>query len=265
MTNPSVYPIDILHKYQILQMFQILNKKKFLVDYLGHFVDIHSHILPGLDDGAKNISDSLDLINGFNEIGITHIITTPHVSQNYYPNTDEIIHCAHNQVQNQLLELGLRHIALESSSEYMIDPNFENLLDQKHIAPIRNKFLLVEMPFLQTPINFDQAIFKIATKGYNPILAHPERYFFLHSNYKKYQDFKSKGIFLQLNLLSLSNYYGKQVSKIAEKLLMDNHIDFAGTDIHNVRQLELLKDIKLSNSTLNKLMPILNRNVETFY
>lgn len=246
-------------------MFQILNKKNFLVDYLGQFVDIHSHILPGIDDGAKDISDSMDIIKGFNEIGITHMITTPHVNQNYYPNTAESIHTAHNKVQNQLLHLGLKQIALESSSEYMIDANFENLLDQKLIAPIRNKFLLVEMPFLQTPINFDQAIFKMATKGYNPILAHPERYFFLHSNYKKYQDFKSKGIFLQLNLLSLSNYYGKQVSKIAEKLLMDNHIDFAGTDIHNVKQLELLKGIKLSNSTLNKLIPILNRNLEIFY
>ena len=246
-------------------MFQILNKKIFLVDYLGHFVDIHSHILPGIDDGAKDISDSLDIINGFNEIGITHIITTPHVNQNYYPNTTESIHTAHNQVKNQLLHLGLKHIVLESSSEYMIDSNFEILLDQKHIAPIRNKFLLVEMPFLQSPINFDRAIFKIATKGYNPILAHPERYFFLHSNYKKYHDYKTKGIFLQLNLLSLSNYYGKQVSKIAQKLLMDNHIDFAGTDIHNVKQIELLKDIKLSNGTLNKLIPILNRNVEIFY
>jgi|TARA_R110000796_G_scaffold85319_2_gene185207 tyrosine-protein phosphatase YwqE len=246
-------------------MFQILNKKIFLVDYLGHFVDIHSHILPGIDDGAKDISDSLDIINGFNEIGITQIITTPHVNQNYYPNTAESIHSAHNQVQNKLLDLDLKHIALESSSEYMIDSNFENLLDQKLIAPIRNKFLLMEMPFLQSPINFDQAIFKIATKGYNPILAHPERYFFLHSNYKKYHDYKTKGIFLQLNLLSLSNYYGKQVSKIAQKLLMDNHIDFAGTDIHNVKQIELLKDIKLSNGTLNKLIPILNRNVEIFY
>ena len=246
-------------------MFQILNKKIFLADYLGHFVDIHSHILPGLDDGAQDVTDSLDLINGFNEIGITHIITTPHVNQNNYPNTGEYIHSAHNQVKNQLLQLGLKHIALEYSSEYMIDANFENLLDQKLISPIRNEFLLIEMPFLQTPINFDQATFKIATKGYYPILAHPERYFFLHNNYKKYHDLKSKGIYLQLNLLSLGNYYGRQVSKIAEKLLEDNYIDFAGTDIHNVQQLELLKDIKLSNHMLNKLIPILHKNLETFY
>ncbi|SMG20044.1 tyrosine-protein phosphatase [Arenibacter troitsensis] len=246
-------------------MFQILIKKNFLVDYLGNFVDIHNHILPGLDDGAKDISDSLAIIKGFNEIGITHIITTPHVNQNFYPNTTESIRTAYNLVQDELLHLGLKHIALESSSEYMIDSNFENLLEQKLIAPIRNKFLLVEMPFLQIPINFDQATFTIATKGYNPILAHPERYFFLHSNYNKYGEFKSKGISLQLNLLSLGNYYGKQVSKIAKKLLMDDYIDFAGTDIHNVNQLKFLKDIKLCNRTLNKLIPILNRNVETFY
>ncbi|WP_246474410.1 tyrosine-protein phosphatase [Arenibacter arenosicollis] len=242
-----------------------MNKRKFLVDYLGHFVDIHNHILPGIDDGAENTTDSLNIIKGFDEIGISHIITTPHVSQNYYPNTSESINSAHKKVQNELLNLGMKHIALESSSEYMIDSNFENLLDQKMFMPIRNKFLLVEIPFLQTPINFDQAIFKIAARGYFPILAHPERYFFLHTDYRKYHDFKSKGIFLQLNLLSLSNYYGKQVFKIAEKLLLDNYIDFAGTDIHNVQQLELLKNIKLSNSTLNRLIPILNRNVETFY
>lgn len=246
-------------------MFQILIKKNFLVDYLGHFVDIHSHILPGLDDGAKNITDSINIIKGFNEIGITHFITTPHVNENYYPNTYESIHSAHNEVQNKLLHLDLKHIALESSSEYMIDSNFESLLDQKLISPIRNKFLLVEMPFFQSPINFDQAIFKIAAKGYYPILAHPERYFFLHTNYKKYQDFKTKGVFLQLNLLSLSDYYGKQVTKMAKKLLEDKCIDFAGTDIHNLYQLELLTNIQLSNSTLNRLIPILNKNVETFY
>jgi tyrosine-protein phosphatase YwqE len=105
----------------------------------------------------------------------------------------------------------------------------------------------------------------MSAKGYYPILAHPERYFFLHGDYKKYHDFKSKGIFLQLNLLSLGDYYGKQVSKIVEKLLEDNYIDFAGTDIHNVHQLELLKNIKLSNKSLNRLIPILNRNIEIFY
>ncbi|MEQ8420318.1 MAG: CpsB/CapC family capsule biosynthesis tyrosine phosphatase, partial [Arenibacter algicola] len=124
-------------------MFQIINKQNFLADYLGHFVDIHNHILPGLDDGAQNMTDSLNLIKGFNEIGISHIITTPHISQNYYPNTSETIHSAHNKVRNELLELGLKHISLESSSENMIDANFENLLDQKLIAPIRNKFLLI--------------------------------------------------------------------------------------------------------------------------
>jgi tyrosine-protein phosphatase YwqE len=249
----------------MLKMFQIINKKKFLVDYLGHFVDIHNHILPGLDDGAQNITESLSLIHGFNEIGISHFITTPHISQNYYPNTSETIHSAHNKVQNALLQLGMKHIALESSSENMIDSNFDNLLDQKLISPIRNKFILVEMPFIQSPINFDQATFKITTKGYYPILAHPERYFFLHGNYKKYQDFRSRGIFLQLNLLSLGDYYGKSVTKMAEKLLEDNYIDFAGTDLHNVQQLELLKNITLSNRTLNRIIPILNRNVETFY
>tara|TARA_R110002020_G_scaffold164412_5_gene351095 strand:+ start:2323 stop:3063 length:741 start_codon:yes stop_codon:yes gene_type:complete len=246
-------------------MFQIINKQNFLADYLGHFVDIHNHILPGLDDGAQNMTDSLNLIKGFNEIGISNIITTPHISQNYYPNTSETIHSAHNKVRNELLELGLKHISLESSSENMIDANFENLLDQKLIAPIRNKFLLIEMPFIQTPINFDHATFKMSAKGYYPILAHPERYFFLHGDYKKYHDFISKGIFLQLNLLSLGDYYGKKVSKIVEKLLEDNYIDFAGTDIHNVHQLELLKNIKLSNKSLNRLIPILNRNIEIFY
>ena len=110
-------------------MFYFFQKKKFLVDSLENFIDIHNHILPGIDDGAKTVEDSINIIKGFADFGVTTFIATPHIIHNYYPNTTESIRTAHNLVQDELLHLGLKHIALESSSEYMIDSNFENLLE----------------------------------------------------------------------------------------------------------------------------------------
>ncbi|MGP1993452.1 tyrosine-protein phosphatase [Zobellia laminariae] len=246
-------------------MFHFFNKKKFLVDYLDGFIDIHNHILPGIDDGAKTVDESIALIRSFSEFGVKHFIATPHIMSNYYPNTRETIGASLTELKNALLHNGLKDVSVEASAEHMIDDNFENLLENEGIMPLKKDYLLVEMSYLQPPINFEEAIIKTASKRFFPILAHPERYGFLHHRKKRYQEYKDNGILFQMNLLSLSEYYGKEVPKVAVELLENGLIDFVASDVHNMTQLNALKKLTLSKKMIEQLLPLINNTIQTFY
>lgn len=246
-------------------MFEFFSKKKFLIDYLESFVDMHNHILPGIDDGAKTVGESIELIKSFSEFGVNNFIGTPHIMDNYYLNTSRTIHTSLEELKKGLFENDLKHISFDVAAEHMIDSNFENLLDKGEMMPLRKNYLLVEMSYLQPSINFEEAIQKIASKRFFPILAHPERYNFLQLKSSKFQNYKKKGILFQMNLLSLSEYYGKDVQKKALHLLDEGLIDFAASDVHNMNQLKCLKEIKLSNSQLKLVHPIIDRTIQSFY
>src|SRR5690606_1413572 len=247
-------------------MVEIFLKKKFLVDNLFGLVDIHNHILPGIDDGAKTVEDSLDMIRGFSQIGVTHFICTPHIMHHHYDNTPETIKGAHELLLESMENTELSEIKLDFAAEHMIDDNFEAILEKGEVLGLNRQHLLIEMSYLQPALNFDLAVEKIFSKNYFPVLAHPERYMYFHQKYGKYAKMKAKGIKFQLNLMSLSaDSYGSGVQKVAQKLLQDDLVDFVGSDIHNVQQLERLKEIKLNNGVLNRLMPIIEHTIETFY
>tara|TARA_R110002051_G_scaffold199868_1_gene266865 strand:- start:4992 stop:5729 length:738 start_codon:yes stop_codon:yes gene_type:complete len=245
-------------------MFHIFNKKKFLIDYLGHFVDIHNHILPGIDDGAKNTNESVELLKGFSEIGIERFIATPHIMDNYYPNSPDTIQNSLDLLKNELLKKNLTNITINAAAEHMIDANFEDLLDKEEVMPIHNSYLLVEMSYLQSSINFDEAISRIGAKRYFPILAHPERYSYLH-NTSKYETYKQNGILFQVNLLSLGTYYGSSVKKVAIELIEKKQVDFIASDVHNLNHLNELKKIKVSQKEIDLLLPIIDHTIYTFY
>ncbi|MCM4172533.1 histidinol phosphatase [Arenibacter sp. TNZ] len=246
-------------------MFHFFSKKKFLIDYLVDFVDIHNHILPGIDDGAKTVDESIALIKGFSEFGIKKFISTPHIMHNYYPNDYDTIHTAHGKVQDGLLTEGMKDITLDVAAEHMIDANFDYILENDKVMPLRNRYLLIEMSYLQPPINFDDAIQNIATHRYFPILAHPERYSFLQLNSSKFGKFKENGILLQMNLLSLGQFYGKDVQKKAHKLLQSGLIDYVASDVHNHQQLQSIKELQLSTSLLKLLFPVIEKTIYDFY
>ena len=246
-------------------MFHIFSKKKFLVDYLQNFVDIHNHILPGIDDGAKNVQESIDLIRGFKELGITNLVATPHIMSNLYPNTKETIATSMDLLTNEMLANDLKDISIEAAAEHMIDDNFEDLLLSGEIMPMRKNYLLVEMSYLQASINFDDAIQNIMKKGFFPILAHPERYGYWHTNKANYSKHKKKGVQYQLNLLSLSDYYGPEVHKMALSLLDHGHFDYMASDLHSLEQLEYLKEIKIKPNLLESIIPIINNTITKFY
>jgi protein-tyrosine phosphatase len=246
-------------------MFEFFSKKKFLIDYLENFVDMHNHILPGIDDGSKTVEESIALIKSFSEFGVQNFIATPHIMDNYYPNTSETIHSSLDELKKGLFDNELKHISFDVAAEHMIDANFESLLDRSEMMPLRKNYLLVEMSYLQPSINFEEAIQKIASKRYFPILAHPERYNFLQLKSSEYKKYKKQGILFQMNLLSLSEFYGRDVQKKALHLLDEGLIDFVASDVHNMNQLQSLRDIKVTNTQIEALLPIIDRTIQTFY
>lgn len=246
-------------------MFDFFIKKERLVDHLWGLVDIHNHILPGVDDGAKTIDESIKLLKGFSEFGINRFICTPHIMHNYYPNTPESILESFMILKESLPFNELDKVSLEMAAEHMIDDNFEFLLENDQVMKLGKYHLLIEMSFLQPPINFNTALDKIISKGLFPILAHPERYLFMSSTSKRLMGYREKGALFQLNLLSLTDYYGNDVHVKAIKLLENNLIDFVGSDVHNLLQLNCLKEAILTKKVSKLLYPIINRTIEEFY
>lgn len=235
------------------------------MDYLGNFVDMHNHILPGIDDGAEDIDDSIALLKGFREFGINRFVATPHIMNNLYPNDAGTINAALKSLEDALIQNDLKEVNISAAAEHMIDDTFIGNVSEEKVLPIRGAYLLVEMSYLQRPLNFKEAIIKVASSGLFPILAHPERYIFLHRRTNSYKRYRDRGILMQLNLLSLGEFYGKEVQKIAHKLLEEGLIDIVASDIHNLRQLQELKELKVSEKAIRKLLPIIGNTIQTFY
>jgi protein-tyrosine phosphatase len=236
-------------------------KKKIpLTDFFtDRFVDIHSHLLPGIDDGAKDMDTSIALLLKMASYGIKNFITTPHVLGSVYPNSSEVIKQQLAAVKKELEKRKIKGISIQAAAEYMLDEEFSALLDQKDILVLKDNYILVEMSYFSAPLNLYELLFKIQLKGYKPVLAHPERYHFYHTDFKNYYQLKQAGCLFQLNLLSLTAQYGKGVQKTSEKLLKENLYDFVGTDTHHQNHLALLPKIG-TKKTLAKIKHLLNNN-----
>lgn len=238
-----------------------LKKKKIpLTEFFpNNFVDIHSHLLPGIDDGAKDLNQSIALIKKMRSFGIKNLITTPHVLGDVYPNSSQTIKDKLLVVQNELKSQNLNDVSIHAAAEYMMDEQFSILLENDDILPIKDNYILVEMSYFNAPFNLYEIIFEIQLKGYKPILAHPERYNFYHTDFENYYKLKKAGCLFQLNLLSLTQQYGKNVQKVSDQLLQENMYDFVGTDTHHNNHLELLKQIGLEK-TRKKVAHLLENN-----
>ena len=216
------------------------------LSWLG--VDMHSHLIPGIDDGSPDIATSLELIRGLHKIGYRKLITTPHVLWEVYPNTSEIITQGLGTLQKAVEEEGI-DVQLHAAAEYFIDEYFEQQLkNKKPLLPISGNKVLVEFSMITAPMDLQQVLFEMQIQGYQPVIAHPERYIYLAQRKHFFDELKSTGSYFQLNLLSLTGYYGKSVQELAEYLLKGNYYSFAGTDLHGDRHLSALQ--KLSSSSL---------------
>ena len=226
-------------------MFDFLKRKKdFLIELLPIVTDLHSHILPGIDDGSPDIETSLQLIKGIHALGIRKSIATPHIISDLYRNTPEIINAALAEVK-LACEAENIDIEISAAAEYMLDDYFLHLLRQPEpLLTLHNNYILTEQSFATPTENLHHIAFEIITVGYKPIMAHPERYHFYHQNYDAYRKLKDMGFLLQVNLLSLVGYYGKPVYKAAKYLFENNLADLVGTDMHHERHLEALQNEK---------------------
>ncbi|GAB3320380.1 capsular polysaccharide biosynthesis protein [Larkinella ripae] len=208
--------------------------------FLG--VDIHSHLIPGIDDGVADTETALACLRAFEELGYKKVITTPHVLRDYYPNSSDTIRRGLNELRQAMAETDLT-IQVEAAAEYLIDDHFMTLLQNNDLLTFGPNYVLVELSFANAPLNLDDIIFQIQTKGYQPILAHPERYAYLKDQTDRLRKLKEKGCLLQLNLFSLIGQYGGRAQQQARELLSESLIDFVGSDLHRLRDAEKLTQL----------------------
>lgn len=230
-------------------MFNIFKKSgKAIPDLSFISVDMHSHLLPGLDDGLKELQQSIHFIKQLNELGYKKLICTPHILSDLYPNTRETILPKLDLVREALVKENIP-VQVEAAAEYMIDHDFSLLVGKSKrddLMTINKRYILIEMSYLAPSPNFEAVIFEIRMLGLTPILAHPERYSYFHRQFEQYDRFKELGCKLQVNLLSLSGGYGPDVKKAAEKLFKKGMVDFLGTDMHHERHLSGVHEMAAS-------------------
>jgi protein-tyrosine phosphatase len=224
--------------------------------FLG--ADIHSHFIPGIDDGAQNMEETLQMLKAMQEMGFKKIVTTPHIMIDMYPNTQEKIAAGLADVRAALAAEGLT-IELAAAAEYFIDETFIDRAFERPMLTITGKEVLVEFSSYTEPPMLKQALFKMVTSGYRPIIAHPERYNYFHNDFDRFADFKDRGCLLQLNLMSLAGFYGPNIKKTAEALLEQGMYDYCGTDIHNQKHVDCIRSL-LQNKVIVQLSEYPFRN-----
>jgi tyrosine-protein phosphatase YwqE len=237
-------------------MFSIFKKKSAVnVDLSALATDMHSHLLPGIDDGSPDDATSLVLMKGLQQLGYRRFITTPHIMWDVHQNDATSIGNAHKQLQLALQQDGL-NTPIRAAAEYFLDDHFDRLLEQNiPLLTIKDNWVLVEFSFVAPPRNVKETLFALQIKGYRPILAHPERYSYLVSNKAVYDELKEAGCFFQLNLLSLTGYYGKGTNDLANYLIKKKYVDLVGTDLHHERHLDALRS---SSSLMNGVKSLLD-------
>lgn len=233
-----------------MSLFKNIFKKKeqwvpFDLSFLVN--DIHSHLIPGIDDGSKSLDDSIVLSKGLEELGYKKAITTPHIMSDFYRNTPSIIKNGLTEIEQPLKDNNI-NLDINVGAEYYIDFDFIKKIGKEELLTFGDNYILVEFSFVDTPRGINEAFFELQVNGYKPILAHPERYMYWHSDPKKLFELKDRDVLFQLNLLSLSGYYGKGAEIMGETLIKNSMIDWLGTDLHNQHQLQLLKNYKLKEN-----------------
>lgn len=210
--------------------------------------DVHSHIIPGVDDGSPDEATSVNLIKGLIDLGYEAFTATPHVMEDIWKNNTQSISEGHARLLAALQAAGISH-PVQKAAEYLIDGNFEKLLEEKTpLLTIKDNWVLVEISFVQPPLQFKEILFEMQMQGYQPVLAHPERYAHYHFNKAELEAIKNTGCLFQSNLLSFSGYYGPEILQFAERMAKYGLVDLLGTDLHHERHLSALRNLKFTKA-----------------
>ncbi len=204
--------------------------------------DMHSHFLPGVDDGARNMEESLAMLSKMQEFGYQKCILTPHIKMDIYPNSEADLKVRFLELTQAMDKAGLS-IQVELAAEYYLDDHFLNRLEDTPLLSFgTQRYVLVEFSFVNAPVFEIETFQRILDKGYSPILAHFERYVYFHGSIASAETYRAIGVNIQLNLNSLTGHYGPEVKKQAERMLNQFTVDFVGTDAHRMDHLVLLEN-----------------------
>lgn len=226
------------------------------------FVDIHSHLLPGLDDGVQSFEESEKIILNFQRLGYKKLITTPHVMSDFYRNTNEDILHKLSEMNAHLKQKNI-DIVLEAAAEFYLDEALVARIEAGlPLLTFGKNYFLFETNFMTEPLNLKEFIFLATTKGYKPILAHPERYLYLQNNFAKAEDLIGRGVLFQINISSLSGYYSKSAQQTARKLIDKGYVHFLGSDCHNLQHIQLLEETRRNKHFQKAItLPLLNNTL----
>ena len=241
-------------------MFTFFREKKDPAPAL--FTDVHSHLLPDLDDGVTSLEETLQIAHQFQKLGYKKIITTPHVMQDQFRNSKEDILKKYYEAR-AFLNANQVPLELEVAAEYYLDENLMELLElEDQILTFGERFMLFETNFISEPFHLKDFIFKAETKGYRPVLANPERYLYLQGNIHKVQDLVDRGVYLQITMSSIIGYYSKAAQHCCRKLIDQGLVHFIGSDCHRLHHAEMLNKIRQSRYFRKALdLPLLNNSL----
>lgn len=221
------------------------------LSWLG--ADMHSHLIPGIDDGSKSMEESLNLLRSLEGYGLKKVITTPHIMSEYYRNTPEIIRLGLEDLRKAAKQENIS-LEIDAAAEYYMDEIFlDKVKAGEELLTFGDKFILVETGFINKPQMLLDIIFNLEMAGYQPVLAHPERYQYLIADKKLQEELIDRKLIFQVNLLSLTGFYSKQVKDFGEMLIERGVVSFLGTDCHNSRYIEMLGTLPKNQKVYQKI------------
>jgi len=235
-------------------MFSIFKKRaQQPPDLSGLVTDMHSHLIPGIDDGATDAANSIELINGLRELGYQKFIATPHILWDIFKNNKATINPAFENLKTALVNSNI-NVPIKFAAEYFLDYHVDELIeDEIPLLTLKDNWVLVEFSFVSAPLDLKDKLFSLQMSGYQPVIAHPERYTYFGRTKEKYEELKEAGHFLQVNLLSLAGYYGRIPQEIAMMLVKNKFVDFLGTDLHHMRHLHAIQTASQLTDTIKLL------------
>lgn len=225
-------------------------------------VDMHSHLIPDVDDGVKNSDQALACLKQLAEWGIQKVITTPHISRDWYPNESGRLRAEQTTLQELANKNGLG-LTVEVAAEYLLDEFFPALLAADDLLTFGTaRYLLFELGWAAPPHQVNDVLFQLQTRGYTPVLAHPERYGYYHEDPTPLEHFHEMGCLFQLNWASITGRYGERAQSQARLLLRKGWVDFLGSDLHRPNDLVALSALFSSaDYDLLRKQPLLNESL----
>lgn len=234
---------------------------------IGLTADVHSHILPGVDDGSPDLDHSLAILGRLKELGIRRFTFTPHVSRSMFPNEAADLRERFARFKAQLPP-ELSGLDFRLGSEYMIDEFFSGISDRLCYS---DGHILIEMSYYERSREIKDTVFNLQMEDLKPILAHPERYVFYQKVFDKkkgveeLKTLRDMGCELQLNIMSLTGAYGERSLGIVHWLLDNDMYSYIGTDVHSPGQIDhFTTNFQLSGNQMEKVRQLAKNNENLF-